>query len=431
MKNLALTLTAFRLLSIILCAVSLFLCAGAFFVAARLSDREIDLQTEKINISNRNNVRFAEESIRQTMLQAEMVLGLMKMDMETLSYIPVEHQALLKSLSDSQKFDQIAVADVDGNLTFSAVSLQTNLNIASREHFQAQIRTDTQKIYIAAPWISRATGKPNIFVSRRINDLQGNFAGIVAISLKQNFLDTLFQKLELGESNFITLVRRDGVFLARSPFIDNSKIAPNQYTNNHVGFNLINQGDMSGTYVTTAGYSMFGLTRSNVFKVFPDYPLVILTGVNLEDALQNTFLLQKTYRLIATVFSAFVLISCLAYCWLLRKQYTISKELEYLSGHDRQTGLLNRYYIEKTLDHEIARTERYQESLSMIIFDLDHFKKVNDTWGHPAGDEVLKQVAQIAKNLLRKSDALVRMGGEEFMVVMPKLSDTNALIVAE
>lgn len=163
------------------------MCRG-LFLATMLSNREINLQTAKIDVSNRNNVRFAEESIQQALLQVEMVLGLMKMDMETLGYIPVEHQALLKLLSDSQNFDQVAVADAEGNLIFSAVPLQTKLNIASREHFQAQIKADTQKIYIAAPWISRATGKPNIFISRRVNDPQGNFAGIVSISLKQNFL---------------------------------------------------------------------------------------------------------------------------------------------------------------------------------------------------------------------------------------------------
>ena len=95
---------------------------------------------------NRNNARFAEESIRQMLSQADLVLRLIKSDMETAGYISAERQALLKSLRNSQNFDQIAVADVDGNLTFSAVPLQTQLNIFNREHFQAQIAVDTQKM---------------------------------------------------------------------------------------------------------------------------------------------------------------------------------------------------------------------------------------------------------------------------------------------
>ena len=431
MRKYLLMITSFRLLSIILFVIAVFLCAGAFILTTILADREISIQTEKVNMSNRNNAMFAEESIQQIMSQAEMILELMKIDMETLGYIPVERQAFLNSLSNSQKFDQIAIADAAGNLTFSAIPLQSRLNISEREHFRAQVIADTNKIYIAAPWISRASGKPNIFFSRRINDPQGNFAGIVAISLNQGFLDSLFSKLELGESNFIALVRRDGVFLARSPFVDNSKINPDRYTKNHAGFEMIKQGAMSGTFVTTAEKSVIGATRANAFKVFSNYPLVLLTGITLEDALRDTFQLQKTYHIIASVFSVLVIVFFTVYWWLLRKQYATNRKLEYLSGHDTQTGLLNRYYIEQTLVREIERAECDQESLSMIIFDIDHFKKVNDNYGHLIGDEVLKHIAQIAKRILRKSDSLARMGGEEFMAILPHTGYADAMVVAE
>ena len=416
---------------LLLGALAFLLCAGVFYASDILSEREFGLQTEKINILNRNNARFAEESIRQTLSQADLVLRLIKSDMETAGYISAERQALLKSLRDSQNFDQIVVADVDGNLTFSAVPLQTQLNIFHREHFQAQIAVDTQKMYIAAPWISRATGTPNVFISRRLNDPQGKFSGIVAISLKQDYLDSLFRKLELGESNFITVVRRDGAFLMRSPYIDNAEIKPDQYTKNHAGFDLINQGAMSGTFVINADRSLVGVTRISAFKVLLDYPLVIFVGVTKEEALRDTFQLQKTYYLIAIVFSVFVLLTFLIIGWLLRKQFIAANELEYLGSHDKLTGLLNRYHIEESIDHEIARSERNSNPLSMIVFDLDFFKQVNDNWGHPVGDSVLKHTSQIAKRLLRKSDVFARMGGDEFMVIMPETSCAGARVAAE
>lgn len=417
--------------TMLLCTLVFLFCAVTFYATEKLSERETILQTERINILNRNNARFAEESIRQMLSMADLILRLLKSDMETLGYISGEHQVLLKSLREMQNIDQIAVADVAGNLIFSAVPLQTNLNIINREHFQAQIKADTQKMYIAAPWISRATGIPNIFFSRRINDPQGNFAGIVAVSLKQDYLDSLFRKLELGASNFITIVRRDGTFLMRSPFIDSSEIKPDQYTDSHAGFYRINQGEMSGTYVTTAQQSLVGVTRINAFSVLPDYPLVILVGVTKEEALRDTYQLHGTYRLIAIVFSVFIFLTFLTIWWLLRKQFVASKELEYLGNHDKLTGLLNRYHLEENVEHEIERAERYQESLCMIVFDLDGFKKVNDTWGHPVGDAVLKQTAKISKRLLRKSDLFARMGGDEFMVIMPETPCNGAVVVAE
>ena len=416
---------------ILLCTFAFLLCAGAFYASELLSEREFDLQTERINILNRNNVRFAEESIREMLSQADLVLRLIKSEMETMGYISAERQALLKSLRDSQSIDQIAVADSEGNLIFSAVPLQAPLNILHREHFQAQIALDTQKLYIAAPWISRATGTPNVFFSRRINDPQGKFAGIVALSLKQDYLDSLFKKLELGESNFITMVRRDGALLMRSPFINTAEIKPDKYTKNHAGFNLINQGATSGTFVITAERSLEGVDRMNAFKLMPDYPLVIMVGVTKEEALRDAFQLEKTYHLIARVVSLFVLLTFLIIGGLLRKQFTASKELEYLGSHDKLTGLLNRYHLEENINHEMARAERYNNPLCMIVFDLDYFKQVNDTWGHLVGDAVLKQSSQITKELLRKSDVFARMGGDEFMVIMSETPCNGARIAAE
>ena len=416
---------------LLLCALLFLLCAGAFYASKILFERELELHTERINILNRNNARFAEENIRQMLSRADLILRLMKLDMETIGYISAERQAILKSLRDSQSIDQIAVADVDGNLVFSAVPLPAPLNIFHREHFQAQIKVDAQKLFIAAPWISRATGIPNVFMSRRVNDPQGRFAGIVAISLKQDYLDSLFQQLELGASNFITIVRRDGAFLMRSPYLNNAAIKPDRYTKNHAGFDLINQGFMSGTYVTAAKNSLVGITRINAFKVLPDYPLVVLVGISREEALKGALQLQKTYNLIAIVFSGFILLTFLIIWWLLRKQFTISKELEYLGSHDKLTGLLSRGHIEKIIDHEIAKAQRYNHPLCMIVFDLDYFKQVNDHCGHPVGDAVLKQTSQITKGLLRKTDVFARVGGDEFMIIMPETPCHGAKVVAE
>ena len=72
--------------------------------------------------------------------------------------------------------------------------------------------------------------------------------------------------------------------------------------------------------------------------------------------------------------------------------------------------------LEQEVVKLIAHAERYEESLAMILFDLDHFKKVNDTWGHPIGDEVLIQTAQTVKKVIRSADHFFRIGGEEFLV---------------
>ena len=98
---------------------------------------------------------------------------------------------------------------------------------------------------------------------------------------------------------------------------------------------------------------------------------------------------------------------------------------------DSLTGLYNRRYFYLILDNEIERAKRYQSPLSLIIIDIDHFKLVNDKFGHLAGDEVLHSVSGISKKLLRQIDNMFRYGGEEFMIILPETNQEEALNVAE
>ncbi|MEJ2096602.1 MAG: GGDEF domain-containing protein [Deltaproteobacteria bacterium] len=98
---------------------------------------------------------------------------------------------------------------------------------------------------------------------------------------------------------------------------------------------------------------------------------------------------------------------------------------------DGLTGLLNRQALEATLNNEYNRAKRHHKNLSFIFFDLDHFKKVNDKYGHLAGDEALKQVAKIITIEKRLEDTAARYGGEEMVLILPETSKANAYTLAE
>lgn len=114
---------------------------------------------------------------------------------------------------------------------------------------------------------------------------------------------------------------------------------------------------------------------------------------------------------------------------------TIQKKAEELlkdiAVTDELTGLYNRHYLYSRINEEIERSDRSNEPMSIMILDIDKFKRVNDTWGHPVGDEVLKETAEITKSMIRKDDILVRLGGEEFLVLMPQTDTMEAVSVAE
>jgi len=106
-------------------------------------------------------------------------------------------------------------------------------------------------------------------------------------------------------------------------------------------------------------------------------------------------------------------------------------ELEHLYVTDKLTGINNRHKLDMVLDNELERSQRYGSSLSMILLDLDNFKLANDNFGHPFGDLVLKRVADILRNRLRKTDTLGRWGGEEFMIICPGLDNEQVKIMAQ
>jgi len=106
-------------------------------------------------------------------------------------------------------------------------------------------------------------------------------------------------------------------------------------------------------------------------------------------------------------------------------------QLTALAATDGLTGLLNRRAFEDSLRRDLARTARSEAELSLLALDVDHFKQVNDTHGHPAGDEVLRSLGKLLTSTLRTGDVCGRVGGEEFAVVLPNTDLSGARVVAE
>ena len=105
--------------------------------------------------------------------------------------------------------------------------------------------------------------------------------------------------------------------------------------------------------------------------------------------------------------------------------------LEYQATHDTLTGLYNRQKFQDIFVKELRRDKRYKNSLGLIIFDIDFFKKINDDFGHQIGDEVLKDISNLVSNTIREHDTLVRWGGEEFIVLLPETDHDGVMNTAD
>ncbi|WP_018947598.1 diguanylate cyclase [Thioalkalivibrio sp. AKL17] len=113
------------------------------------------------------------------------------------------------------------------------------------------------------------------------------------------------------------------------------------------------------------------------------------------------------------------------------EQKRLEAELEHEATTDRLTGLYNRQRFDAELDRALARTERYASEAGAILFDIDHFKRLNDTHGHDIGDRVLVELSRRVAHSLRRADFLARWGGEEFVVLLPETDAEGARYMAE
>jgi len=159
--------------------------------------------------------------------------------------------------------------------------------------------------------------------------------------------------------------------------------------------------------------------------------VLILTPV------QESFITHENLKLltILTKECSLVMENTLLYERLRRKHISLekaNKEIKLLSRTDALTGCYNRGYLNEVFPREIKRALRYKHSLSLAMCDIDHFKKVNDTYGHQCGDEVLIKFVQSILELIRAdADWLARYGGEEFLLVLPETQLENAKGLAE
>jgi len=114
-----------------------------------------------------------------------------------------------------------------------------------------------------------------------------------------------------------------------------------------------------------------------------------------------------------------------------RELQQVNKQLEQLSQSDHLTGLHNRYFLDQAFQCELSRYKRYQHGFTIVMMDIDHFKHINDSFGHVMGDEVIKHIATLLSQSVREQDVVARWGGEEFLILNPETGIEGARALAE
>jgi len=165
------------------------------------------------------------------------------------------------------------------------------------------------------------------------------------------------------------------------------------------------------------------LIKSGIILIAPIIPKKQIKGLIALGQKMNQELFTQSEQEIFSLLTHFISVAF--------SNSILYQKMEQISITDGLTGLYNYRYFKKRLEDEILRAQRYNHFLSLILFDVDHFKNYNDTLGHPAGDTALKTIARILKSTIRNSDIAVRYGGEEFCVILPEEDIKDAHNFAE
>ncbi|EKO3674166.1 GGDEF domain-containing protein [Vibrio metschnikovii] len=142
-------------------------------------------------------------------------------------------------------------------------------------------------------------------------------------------------------------------------------------------------------------------------------------------------LIQNVYFQISVQSSISALLIMLVFSWSYYHRYNLLLALEKSSQTDPLTGVANRRYFDSKLKSEASRSARSSSDCALILLDIDHFKRINDTFGHPTGDRVICALADLCVNQSREIDLVARLGGEEFAVILPDTNITDAKNLAE
>jgi diguanylate cyclase (GGDEF)-like protein len=327
----------------------------------------------------------------------------------------------------------VSIADVNGVLVESTRPTELK-SVADQDTFLKQRDSD---VFFIGQLPRGPTGEAKLQFSRRLNDSSGAFDGVVIVAVDAAYFVSGYEVAKLGEHGVLGLLGVNGIFRVR-------RTGDAVFSGDAIDYaSAVAGADAEDTDAAVTNSNWDGVRRWTSARELYGFPLAVLVGLSVDEQMARANHQSRAYLGWAALGSVLiVLLTGLLgrMSWLLARgrlresktKLAHAERVEYLAYHDGLTGLPNRSMFSKLLGHSISEAHRYQRRLAVAFLDLDRFKQINDTLGHEAGDQLLKEVATRLKGCVRDSDTVARLGGDEFVVLLPQLEDEKyAAIVAQ
>lgn len=258
-----------------------------------------------------------------------------------------------------------------------------------------------------------------MFINHKIYDNDYHFVGATGIGLKISYINDMLKRFRQEYSFTVLFVNEEGKIILSER--TDAKIK-SLYDTPELR-NLADQIIVKDSKILE--YQKNGENYLLKTKYIPELDLYLLVEAKLDDFTQNvhrTFYLNLAASLLVTVIITFIII-------IMIRGY--NEKLEFMARNDALTGLMNRNAFDDSFNDFLLLSQRNGDPLSLIFFDIDNFKSINDTLGHQAGDNVLIRISELLKTRLRRTDIIGRWGGEEFIIGLINTDHKNAEVIAE
>jgi diguanylate cyclase (GGDEF)-like protein len=383
--------------------------------------------------SSRELLDTYEAQVVRVLREIDQTLHLVKFWPERL-----QHRRILAALKDrgllpADLLFTVSLADRDGNI-IESTRPSVRSSVADQDYFRQQRERDG---FYVGQLPRGPTGDGTLQFSRRLNETDGSFDGVVIVTVQADFFVSGYEPVKLGEHGVLAMLGVDGFSRVR-------RTGDAVLSGEQIDYAAMLQTlDAADAEVTVSLSSWDGERRWMGTRELYGFPLAVLVGLSVDEQMAAADRQIRSYTWWATLASVSVVMLAtilgrlslqLTRARLRESEAKVAhaQQVEYLAYHDALTGLPNRSLFSKLLTEGIAQARRHERPLAVAFLDLDRFKQINDTLGHEAGDELLKEVARRLKGCVRNSDSVARLGGDEFVVLLPELADEqHAAIVAQ
>jgi len=312
---------------------------------------------------------------------------------------------------------------VDKNCIFVAAAEERVLGIQSNSRLRTERnRTLADSAFIDyVPFEKSANKQPAILVSRPILSPGGKFLGGAVAAIMLRSTQTWIEAFNIREHDTVAMVDADGVLLAVNPPKPDAIGKRMHYPSVQPSF-----GDQGGSASFIAVSPVDGRERIYGLCRIEGIPLNIIVGFDRVQTLREWR--QREWQLLVGFITLFLLLGVVFRMHL--GALAQRDEMKRLAITDPLTGVSNRRQLTLSGEMEFKKALRHKHFASVMMVDIDHFKSVNDTWGHPTGDRVIQSLAKAMVESVRDTDLVGRLGGEEFAVVLPGSDSEGACILA-